>query len=210
MLAFFEQTLFAFASLFFVVDPFGVIPTYLGLAESYSPRRRVQTIRTACLTATSALILFAITGSFILRLFGVTMPAFRVAGGIILLLLAIEMTRAQRSTQEGDPELREGAEKNDIAITPLAIPMLAGPAALTAVAMQMHGAANMLDRLRVLLSILLVGLASYGSLRLAERLFYILGETGIRVASRIMGLLIAAMAVQIMMDGLAEWPVFRR
>lgn len=204
-----DFTLTALASVIFVVDPLGTVPAYLVMTEGDPPAKRRATAWKASLAATLALALFAAAGNTVLHLFGLTMPAFRVAGGLILFLVALDMMRAQRPTQEGPGEVREGARKEDITITPLAVPMLAGPAALSTVAMLMGEAQSVAERAIVYLAIALTGIAIWISLRLAEPVHRLLGKTGIHVFSRVLGLLLAGIAVQFVIDGLRAAEVFR-
>lgn len=197
-----ELILTATASILFVVDPLGAVPAYLVMVESDAPTRRRQTARKASLTATGTLMLFAALGEVLLRLFGLTMAAFRIAGGVILFLVALDMIRARRATQERPDEVSEGMAKDDVAITPLAVPMLAGPAALSTVAMLTGQSENWSQAMAVYLAIALTGAVSYLTLRLAEPLYRLLGRTGIHVFSRVLGLVLAAIAVQFILDGL--------
>lgn len=200
-----EFALTTIASIFFVVDPLGVVPAYLVMTEGDDAQQRRATAWKATIVTTLTLLLFAIGGGYVISLFGVSLPAFRIAGGVILLLVALDMMKAQRPTQEGPGEVAEGAAKADIAITPLAIPMLAGPAALSTVTMLMNHAETWLQAGVVLGVILLTGLAIYLTLRAAETLHRLLGSTGIHVLSRIMGLVLLALAVQFVLDGWREF-----
>jgi multiple antibiotic resistance protein len=195
-------TLTALASLLFTVDPLGAVPAYLVMTQGDVPAKRRQTVLKASLAATGTLAAFATIGEALLRLFGLTLPAFQIAGGLILFLVGLDMIRAQRPTHEGPCEVTEGTEKDDVAITPLAIPMLAGPAALSTVVTMKSQAGDALEALIVYLAILLVGAVTYVVLRLAEPLHAWLGQTGIRILSRTLGLLLVAIAVQFVLDGL--------
>lgn len=197
-----------FASILFVVDPLGAVPAYLVMVESDEPRRRHQTALKASLVATATLVLFAAVGDAIFRVFGFTMPAFRIAGGIILFLVALDMIRAQRPTQEGPGEINEGVAKDDVAVTPLGIPMLAGPAALSTVAMAMSRTETWKHAAVVYAAIVVTGILSYGTLILAEPLYRGLGKTGIHVFSRVLGLILASIAVQFVLDGLKAAQLF--
>jgi multiple antibiotic resistance protein len=126
-----------------------------------------------------------------------------------LFLVAVDMLRAERSTQEGVGEASEGAAKADVAITPLAVPMLAGPAALSTVTMLMNRAGSGLDVALIYLAIFLTGLTSYVTLRLAEPLYRGVGQTGIHLFSRVFGLILAAIAVQFVLDGLQAAELIR-
>lgn len=193
-----------FTSILFLVDPIAVIPAYLAFTRTESGERRKATARAACVAAGLTLIVFAAAGDSILKLFGVTLPAFRIAGGFILWLVAMDMLRAKRTTQEGTEELMEGQQKEDVAVTPLGIPMLAGPAAMSTVMVLSAQATGTAAHAVVYAAIVVVMLISWASLRLADRLFARLGESGIRVATRVMGLILAAIAVQFVLSGARE------
>ncbi len=197
-----------FASILFIVDPLGAVPAYLVMVEADDPARRRQTAMKAALVATSTLVLFAAVGDAIFRLFGFTMPAFRIAGGIVLFLVALDMIRAQRPTQEGPGEVSEGVAKSDVAVTPLGIPMLAGPAALSTVAMLMSRTETWMHAAMVYSAIVVTGLVAYGTLRLAEPLYRGLGRTGIHVFSRVLGLILTSIAVQFVLDGIKAGHLF--
>lgn len=197
-----DFALTAMASILFVVDPVGAVPAYLAMTSDDEPRERRRTARRAALATTVILVLFAAAGNGLLGLFGVTMPAFQIAGGLILFLVALDMLRAQRPTQEGPGEVSEGIAKEDVALTPLAVPMLAGPAGLSTVTMLMSRASNPLEVATVYGAILLTGLVVVGTLLLAEPLHRALGRTGIHVLSRVFGLVLAGIAVQFILNGL--------
>lgn len=196
--------LVTFTSVLFIVDPVAAIPTYLVITQQETPAERGRTARRACLAMTLLLVVFAATGTMLFQAFGITLPAFRTAGGLILWFVAMDMLHGERRTQEGRDEVYEGQIKEDVALTPLAIPMLAGPGAISTaivVAGQAHGLAQTVV---VYASIVLTGFISYLSLRLGEPLLGRLGKTGIRVVTRIMGLILAAVAVQFVFSGVRE------
>src|SRR5271166_6591453 len=124
----------ALSSIFFLVDPFAAIPSFLAITESADPARRKRMARKACLTCFIVLTSFALGGQLIFRMFGITLPAFEIAGGLILLLIGLDMLEAKRTaTQEAHGDTEEGAAKEDAGIVPLGIPMLAGPGAISSV-----------------------------------------------------------------------------
>lgn len=200
----FETWVLPFVSIFFVVDPFAVIPTFLAMTESETSEGRRRTAFKAAIAATLMLVLFASAGNLIFKVFGVTLPAFRIAGGVILGLSALEMIRAERKSRESREEVAEGAEKSDAAITPLAIPMLAGPGAISTVMVFMNRASGWTQTLPIYAAILAAGLGTLVILRASERFNRMLGKTGINVLSRLMGLVLATMAVQFILDGLKD------
>ena len=189
-------------SVFFIVDPLAAIPAFLTMtADDSLDRRRAMALK-ASIASTLILIVFALAGGAIFKLFGVTLPSFRIAGGIILGLSAVEMLRADRPSRETQEEIREGIEKVDISITPLAIPLLAGPGAISTVMVLTHQTASWMISVPVYVAIVLTGVATYVLLSFSALLLRVLGTTGIHVMSRLMGLVLAAMAVQFVLDGL--------
>ena len=196
-----QFALITLTSLLFIVDPIAVIPTYLVITQNETPEQRATTARRACIAAAVLLIIFALGGTLIFQLFGVTLEAFRIAGGLILWVVAMDMLHGQRRTQESGPEITEGQQKEDVAITPLAMPMLAGPGAISTSMVLAGQAKTVPAKLIVYAAIVLTLLISWIVLRVGERLVRRMGQTGIRVMTRIMGLLLAAIAVQFVITG---------
>lgn len=194
-----DSMLQSFLTLFVVVDPIGVAVLFLGLAGARSKAERRAIARKAVVVAAIVLSTFAFIGSAILNHLGITLHAFRVAGGLLLLKIATDMVFAQRERETKEEEA-EARARPDISVFPLAIPLLAGPGALAAV-MILAGASVPGSGGAVYLSILLVSLLAYVSLIAAEWLFRLLGQTGINVVTRILGILLAALAVQYIADG---------
>jgi len=193
------------SAIFVVCDPIGLVPIYLAMTRSYSPeQRRVTAVRAAFVMALT-LGLFALTGTAILEFFGISLPAFRIAGGVLLLLLAIDMLRAQPSRQRTTPEEEAaGAEQVDVSVFPLGIPMLAGPGSIATVIVLMTQAQLPMERILVFAAIGVTAIATAVLLigaTFAERR---LGRTGLAVLERVMGLLLAAIAVQFVVDGARE------
>jgi multiple antibiotic resistance protein len=198
-------SLLSLSAIFFVVDPMGVIPVFMAMTRNDSPAKRESMARRASITAFFILSTFAVAGTLIFRVFGVTLGAFKVAGGILLLLTSIEMLRAQpQRTRVTPEEAQEGADKEDVAIFPLAIPLLAGPGSIATVTTLMSKAGRILFAVPVIASIAITCLASYLMLRAAEQVARLLGVTGLAVLNRVIGLIIGALAVQFMFDGLKD------
>ena len=196
--------LVSFTSILFIVDPIAAIPTYLVITQAETPLERRRTARRACIAMVVLLMLFAATGTLLFRAFGITLAAFRTAGGLVLWFVAIDMLHGERRTQEGREELIEGQAKEDVALTPLAIPMLAGPGAISTAIVVSGQARGVAETLIVHGAIILTGLISFLALRLGEPLLVRLGKTGIRVVTRVMGLILAAVAVQFVFSGVKE------
>ena len=202
----FEYMLLATTSLFVIIDPIAVVPAYLAMTQRDGVHERVRMARLASMVAAGVLIFFVIAGQALFRLLGITMSAFKIAGSIVLLLIAMDMLRAKRSpVQETQEEKLAGAEKEDVAITPLAIPMLAGPGAMSTAVLLHSQASGIQQSAGLIVSIGLVCFATYWILRLAAthgaRLFT---PIAMKLTTRIMGLLLAALAIQFILDGIAE------
>jgi multiple antibiotic resistance protein len=198
-------SLLALSSIFFLVDPFAALPTFLAVTEGQDPQRRFRTARKASLTAFIVLTTFAFIGEYIFHLFGITLPAFEIAGGIILLLIGLDMLEAKRSaTQESPKETLAAQVKDDAGIVPMGIPMLAGPGAITSVMVLVGQAQTKWQMGAILGSIAITAAICFLVLGTAARVARIMGETGIRILVRIMGLLLVALAVQYFVNGLQD------
>lgn len=198
-----EYAVLAFSSLFVIVDPIATVPAFLAMTARYTLGQRLRMARVACLAAVLILSGFALTGQWLFSLLGITLAAVQVAGALVLLLVALDMLRAQRSpVQETAAETAEGAAKEDIAITPLAVPMLAGPAAISTTILLDAQAPSWLYRGILLSCVGLVGLASYGILALGASGAKWMSPLAEKIITRLMGLLLAALAVQFLFNGL--------
>jgi len=198
-----EYTLLASSSLFVIVDPFATVPAFLAMTPTDTPEQRIRMARLACCVMAGVLIVFAAAGQWIFKFLGITMPAFQIAASIVLLLVSLDMLRAQRSrVQETREETAAGIEKTDIAVTPLAIPMLAGPGAISTAILLQNQAANLGQHAALYGCILVVSLASYLILRLSARGARWFSPIAMSITVRIMGLLLAAVAIQFMLNAL--------
>ncbi|WP_089269740.1 MarC family protein [Puniceibacterium sediminis] len=191
----------AFATLFVVIDPIGLTPIFIALtADTDTAHRRSVAIR-SCVIGAGVLFLFAFLGESVLGFIGISMPAFRIAGGILLFLTALEMLFERRSKRRED---QAGAEADypDPSVFPIAIPLIAGPGAIASVILltgQAEGAVGMASVLGVLIAVLAIVLMFFFSAGLIERA---MGKTGITVVTRLLGMLLAALSVQFVLDGL--------
>jgi multiple antibiotic resistance protein len=179
------------------------VPVFVAMTGRDSPEKCRGMALRACLTAASVLTFFALFGGVIFKIFGVTLPAFRVAGGLLLMLTALDMLRAQRPTTKTTPaETQEAVEQEDIAIVPLALPLLAGPGAIATVMVLMaeHGS-GFEAAVPVIGSILITFTVTYVVLRSAGAVKRVLKLTGIAILERIFGLILAAIAVQFFFEG---------
>jgi multiple antibiotic resistance protein len=198
----------ALVTLFVVIDPAGLVPVFVSLAGGRSPQAQASIARRAVLIAGVVLLSFAIVGGPLLAYLGISVYALRIAGGILLFRIAVDMVFAQfrRETPEEEAEARA---KEDISVFPLAIPMITGPGALASVLIlgtEAHGEPRLFAL--VLGAAAVVLFVAYLSLRASTRLARLLGQTGINVVTRVLGLILAALAVQYVADGLIGLDLF--
>src|SRR5882757_4643521 len=179
-------SLLAFSSIFFLVDPFAALPTFLAVTEGADAAKRRRMAGKASLTALIFLSAFAVAGEYIFKLFGITLPAFEIAGGVILLLIGLDMLEAKRSaTQEASGDTVAAASKEDAGIVPLGIPMLAGPGSITSVMVLVGQAQTRWQMIAILGSIAITAGICYLVLGNSDRVARVLGDTGIRILVRI-------------------------
>ncbi len=206
-----EYTLFAFTSLFVIVDPIAIVPAFLAMTVRDTAKEQSRMAFLACTVAAGVLIVFALAGKWIFHYLGITLAAFQIAGSILLLRIALDMLYANRTRdRETDEEVNAGAEKDDIAITPLGIPMLAGPGSISTSLILLGQAQGLAQHLALFASIIAVTALSYVILRFAGRTAKWLSPLGLKLFTRIMGLLLAAVAVQFVINGLAQTPFFAK
>ena len=191
--------------IFAILNPIGVIPIYLSLMAGRSPEEMRRTALKAAVAIAVILIFSVWMGDFMLSFFGIGIPSFRIAGGLLVLLIAIAMFGAKTSSaQHTDAEQVAAEAKNDISVVPLAIPLLAGPGAISLTIVDAHQVAGLADKIALTLGIAGVAVVVWLILRLAEPIGQHLGTSGLSIATRVMGLILAAMAVQFMADGMLE------
>jgi len=194
-----------FSSILFLVDPFATIPAFLVMTEGHSTDHRKRMAKRAALTCFFVLGGFGLIGAQVFKLLGITMAAFRIAGGLILLLIGIDMVQAKRpSTNEAPGEAAEGAAKEDVGIIPLGMPMLAGPGAISTVMVLIGPSPAWWQLLLIFVALALTAAISYWVLKAAGSVRRYMGETGIHIMTRLMGMLLTALAVQFISGGLLE------
>ena len=201
-----ELLIHTFVVLFVVVDPVGLAALFPGLAPGARPAALRQMAVKGTAVAAGILVGFVFLGDALLRYLGVGMPAFRIAGGVLLFLLAIDMVFARqsglRSTTEQEHE--EAEQRRDISVFPLAIPLIAGPGAMTSILLVVSAHRGDWQVQGLLLAVLAAVLGVTLVLLLAaHRILALLGETGANVVSRVLGVVLAALAVQFILDGVA-------
>tara|TARA_R110002072_G_scaffold107674_2_gene234015 strand:+ start:209 stop:838 length:630 start_codon:yes stop_codon:yes gene_type:complete len=196
----------AFTTLFVIIDPPGLAPLFLALTQGMKgPQRRAIAIR-ASLVAIGILLGFGLFGEALLGFIGISMPAFRVAGGVLLFLTALDMLFERRQKRREDTAEEEEAEPDhDPSVFPLAVPLIAGPGAIASMILlvgQTEGALGFAALVAVLLAVMAINFAFFMASGLIERA---LGKTGINVITRLLGMLLAALAVQFILDGLRSF-----
>lgn len=199
-----EILLNTFVVLFIVIDPVGLVPMFIALTPGASPAYQRKMALSGTMLASGMLLVFYFLGDALLNALGIGIPAFRIAGGALLFLLAIDMVFARQSGLRSTTtrEQQEAEAKRDISVFPLAFPLIAGPGALTTVLLMSSSAKGVLafgGTLAVLGMVLGLTLLS---LLFAARILQFLGETGTNVISRLLGLILAALAVQYVLDGI--------
>jgi MarC family membrane protein len=198
-----QDLLLVFTSVLFIVDPFAVIPTFLAMTERDTQAQRRVMARRAAWTCAITLTLFALGGSLIFKVFGITIGAFKIAGGVLMGLNALDMVQARRSQQRETPaETAEGTLKEDVGILPLGVPMLAGPGAISTVMVLAVGAKSWTTTAALYATIALTAWVSFVTLAAATLIERRLGQTGMRILTRLMGLVLTAIAVQFILDGI--------
>jgi multiple antibiotic resistance protein len=206
-----EFALLALSSLFAVLDPIAVVPAFMAMTSNDTPAEKLRMARLACSVAAGVLTLFAAAGDLIFKVMGITLPAFELAGSILLLRIALDMLYARRSAaRETDEEVAEGAAKEDIAITPLGVPMLAGPGSITTALILFHQAKGTAEVVALFVAIALVCVAAYVILWLVVHGARYLNPLALKLITRLFGLLLASVAVQFILNALAQTRFFQK
>jgi multiple antibiotic resistance protein len=199
-----EYTRF-FTALFVILDPFAAVPIFLVLTKTYSADERGRIANITTMTVLLVLVTASFTGEALLHGMGTSLASFRVGGGIVLLLMALAMLRGQTDQVRTTPaEEAEAEDKQTIAIVPLAIPLLAGPGSISTVIIEMHRSGMEYHSLLVVVTIALVCLFLWLVLRMALTIGRMLGHIGLNIINRLFGLILAAIAVEIMANGLKQ------
>jgi multiple antibiotic resistance protein len=199
----------AFASIFAIMNPVGNIPVFVAITEGYTPELKRKVINKVCVVAGGILVIFALFGNYIFDLYGITIPAFKIAGGILLFSIAFTMTKGQLTKSKmTDEEEQEATEKEEVGVVPLGIPLFAGPGAITTVMIYVSYALDSpdatFDFISIFIGIFATVIISFILLRYADPLFNRMGKSGTMAFTRIMGLLLAAMAVEFILSGCFE------
>lgn len=202
----------AFSSLFTIMNPFSAATIFISITRFDSRRKKMAMARKASFTAAVVLIVFALAGNYILNFFGITVDAFRIAGGIIIGSIGLSMINAKRDHLRTEKEKKEAVSKDDASIIPMAIPILSGPGAMTTSLVLMREVNGVFGVATLIFAIIIVCLLSYFILSRADYIGRYFGETGKQVTERIMGLIVLIVGVQFIINGieglLQAWGVF--
>ena len=202
MFSFLDLFLPPFTMLFVVMDPIGNMPIFMSLTESPRPGYRLLMAKRSVLIGFFVMLFFAYAGEAFLNLLGISMPAFRIAGGIMLLIVALRMIFVEEQKEKAAGEVTENPYANDVAVFPLAVPLIAGPGSIASIILLMserHGQWG--QQLYVITALLLVSLITYVLFRLANYFARVLGKTINTVISKLLGIILGAMAEQFVIDG---------
>ncbi|MFD1694314.1 MarC family protein [Roseibium aestuarii] len=197
----------AFATLFVTIDPVGLAPMFLAVTAGYSKQVRRQIAIRATITAFLILLVFYVTGNAVLELLGISVSAFRVAGGVLLFLISVEMVFGKRQkrkseTAEAAIEEHDPADLHELAVFPLAIPLIAGPAAISAIILLSGQAPDTMTYAGLGLVILSILGACMAAFLLADKIERLMGDTAQLVVTRLLGVILAALSVQFIADGI--------
>ena len=200
-----DTILHAFVTLFVIVDPIGIAAIFLALTMGADEASRRRMALRGTVIATAVLFVFAFVGDFLFRALGVSLPAFSIAGGALLFLLAIDMVLVRRTglSSTTASEEHEAGIKEDLSVFPLAIPLIAGPGALTSILLLMERAGHEPLLQAAIIAVMLAVMAmTLGILLFAEHVRRVLGVTGVNVVGRVLGIILAALAVQFILNGI--------
>ena len=198
---------YAFASIFIIVNPIGGLITFISLTAGMSATERKEIAKRSVAVACGLAIIFAIAGELILRFFDVTVDSLRVAGGVLLFIVALDMLHARVSRESVTAEeVKDAARKDDVSVFPIAMPLLTGPGAITTVIVVIRTAKTLELKLIAIAAILLTFALAYLAFRFANKINSILGVSGSLVVTRVMGLLLGAIAVNFISIGI--WNIY--
>ena len=199
----------AFATAFTIIDPVGMIPLTVSVTAGATPARRSAIVDQAILVAAIVILVMGVVGKTILDSLGITLPAFTIAGGALLFLISVDMLFGRKTgTKQTPEEEREGAESANPAVFPLAVPMIAGPGTITTVLVLATLGAGDWSKLAVVFAAYASAMAAaWICMRLSTQLLRVIGTTGIHVVTRLFGILLSALAVQFVLNGLLETPL---
>ena len=197
------DSLKVFVALIALINPLGVLPMFISLTQDFTPAQKQRAIRTAAFTVVAVITISALLGEQIIKFFGISTASLQVAGGLLILLMSLSMLNAQPSGAKTTAEERDEAEHKDtIGVVPLGIPLLTGPGAMSTVIVLAGKSHHAGDYAALIGSGVVIAALVWLTLQMAQPIAQVMGRTGINIATRIMGLLVAAVAVEFIVEGL--------
>jgi len=199
----------AFATAFTIIDPIGMIPLTVSVTAKATPAHRSAIVDQAVLVAAAVILVMGVIGKPLLDSLGITLPAFTIAGGALLFLISVDMLFGRKTgTKQTDEEEREGAESSNPAVFPLAVPMIAGPGTIATVLVLVTLAGSDQEKLGIVAAAYASAMAvAWLCMRLSTQILRVIGTTGTHVVTRLFGILLSALAVQFVLNGLAQTPL---
>ncbi|CAB3288264.1 conserved membrane protein of unknown function [Methanocaldococcus lauensis] len=197
-----QYFILAFTSIFSILNPFGAVPVFIALTESYPKKERNLIAKKTVIYTLIILLIFTLFGNWILKFFGISLDAFKIAGGLLLLLISLDMVRGKQEAKLHKKEIEDAYEIDEIALMPLATPLLAGPGSITACMVAMAEAPTFGDKFLVILAIIVSILITYVTLLSSEKILDRIGKLGIKILTRMMGFILTAIAVQMAVNGI--------
>ena len=199
----FEFFILCFSSLFALINPIGLVPIFLSITENHNRKERDIIAIKAVIFSFFILIIFSFIGEFIFSFYDITIEGFRIAGGILLLKISLDMLESKRSRTRTTPiEQKEAEEKDEIAYTPLGIPLIAGPGAIASIMILSSESNDYLDKVTLLISLSLVLLMTFIIFKISKLLSKNFGKSGLRIMQRIMGLILMTISIEFILKGI--------
>jgi multiple antibiotic resistance protein len=199
----FEFFILCFSSLFALINPIGLVPIFLSITENYNRKERDIIAIKAVIFSFFILIVFSFIGEFIFSFYNITVDGFRIAGGILLLKISLDMLESKRSRTRTTPvEQKEAEQKDEIAYTPLGIPLIAGPGAIASIMILSSETNNYIDKITLLISLSLVLFMTFFIFKISKILSKNFGKSGLRIMQRIMGLILMTISIEFILKGI--------
>ena len=200
-----EFFILCFSSLFALINPIGNVPIFITITEHYTMQERSKIALKSVVFSFVVLIAFALIGDLIFSFYGITIHAFRIAGGILLFKISLDMVESKRSRTRTTPsEVEEAEGKDEVAYTPLGIPLIAGPGSIASIMILSSEAQNYLDKITVFLSLAIVLLITFITFKMSKILSNYFGKSGLRIMQRIMGLILMVISIEFILKGIKD------
>ena len=200
-----EFFVLCFSSLFALINPIGIVPIYIAITQNYTQAEKNKIALKALFFAFIVLITFSLIGDLIFSFYGITIHAFRIAGGILLFKISLDMIESKRSRTRTTPaELEEAEEKHEVAYNPLGVPLIAGPGSIASIMILSSEAKNYTDKATLFISLIAVLSITFIIFKLSKILSNYFGKSGLRIMQRIMGLILMVISIEFVLKGIEE------